>query len=208
MLAFARYVAARAALYDVHAKTRDALKGLVEAHADLIEKQQAAREMIFSNVGSERRARWAAALIALIDGFETMISSDADIETLRASDHRHLMRRLHALTCDLGNDVRLLALQLMTPAIRTSLPDRTAQLQAIGDEIARLARAAAGEREPLEVAAFRSTWHKLGQTSNRLNRLADVLAGRSGSRSPFRTISTCSASCASRARASTFSRRR
>ena len=178
MLAFARYIAAKAELYNTHVKAREALSGLVEAHADLVERQQAARDMIFAGRRTPARTRWIAALIALLDGFDTMLSSDADIEILRNSDHRHLMRRLHALTCDLGSDVRLLALHLMTPAIRTSLPDRAAQLHAIGDEIARLAKAAAGEREPLEIAAFRSTWHKLGQTAKRLNRLADVLAGR------------------------------
>ncbi len=178
MLAFSRYIGAKAELYDAHAKPRDALRKLVEAHADLVERQQAARDMIFAGRRTPKRTRWIAALIALLDGFDTILSSDADIEILRNSEHRHLMRRLHGLTCDLAQDMQLLALQLMTPAIRTALPDRTAQLQAIGEEVGRLARAATGEREPLEVAAFRSTWHKLGQTSGRLNRLADVLAGR------------------------------
>ena len=87
--------------------------------------------MIFTGLRGERRARWAAALIALLDGFETMLSSDADIETLRTSDHRHLMRRLHALTADLAEDVRLLAMKSVTPAEDASLPGRSAQLTAI-----------------------------------------------------------------------------
>jgi uncharacterized membrane protein YccC len=170
MLAFSRYVGAKAALYDVHAKTRDALKGLVEAHADLIEKQQAAREMIFSNVGSERRARWAAALIALVDGFETMISSDADIETLRASDHRHLMRRLHTLATDLAGDVRLLAMRSVTPTEDASLPDRSAQMRAIQGEVERLANA-----DTPDITAFRATAHKMARTMETLRQLADAL---------------------------------
>jgi uncharacterized membrane protein YccC len=176
MLAFARYITAKAALYDVHAKPRDALRGLVEAHADLVERQQAARDMIFAGRRTPARLRWIAALIALLDGFDTMLSSDADIEILRVSSHRHLMRRLHALTRDLGEDVKQLALLLMTPSLIATLPDRSIQLQTIGEEIVRLARAR--EHETTEVAAFRSTWHKLGQTANRLSRLAEVLAGR------------------------------
>jgi uncharacterized membrane protein YccC len=170
MLAFSRYVSAKAALYDTHARARDALKGLVEAHADLVEKQQAAREMIFTGLGSERRARWAAALIALLDGFETMISSDADIETLRASDHRHLMRRLHALTADLAEDVRLLAMKSVTPIEDASLPGRSEQMRAIQAEIARLA-----STETPDITAFRATAHKLAQTMERLRQLADAL---------------------------------
>jgi uncharacterized membrane protein YccC len=170
MLAFSRYVGARAALYDTHAKARDALGGLVEAHADLVEKQQAAREMIFSDVRSERRARWAAALIALVDGFETMISSDADIETLRASQHRHMMRRLHALATDLAADVRLLAMRSVTPAEDTSLPDRSAQMRAIQGEIERLANA-----DTADITAFRATAHKMAQTMEKLRQLADAL---------------------------------
>ena len=177
MLAFARYIAAKAELYETNARARDALRALVEAHADLVERQQAARDMIFAGPRTPRRTRWIAALIALLDGFDTLLSSDADIEILRASDHRHLMRRLHALTRDLSGDVKQLALQLMTPSLVATLPDRAAQLQAIGEELARLARA--DERDTTEIAAFRSTWHKLGQTAGRLNRLAGVLAGRS-----------------------------
>jgi uncharacterized membrane protein YccC len=174
MLAFARYIAAKASLYDTQVKSGDALRGLVEAHADLVERQQAARDMIFAGRRTPQRLRWIAALIALLDGFDTILSSDADIEILRASDHRHLMRRLNALTSDLAADMKGLALQLMTPALVARLPDRTGQLQAIGEEIARLSRD--GERETVEIAAFRSTWHKLGQTAKRLSRLANVLS--------------------------------
>ena len=174
MLAFSRYVAAKARLYDTHAKPREALRALVEAHADLVEKLQAARDMIFSGARTERRARWTAALIALLDSFDTMLSSDADIETLQHSQHRHLMRRLHALTGDLAQDVRMLAAQSVTPAEFAHLPDRTEQMAAIASEIARLARAA-GENEPADIPAFRATCHKLMQTAARLKQLAEAL---------------------------------
>src|SRR5437868_1319276 len=69
MLSFARYIAAKAELYNTHVKARDALSGLVEAHADLVERQQAARDMIFAGRRTPARTRWIAALIALLDGF-------------------------------------------------------------------------------------------------------------------------------------------
>lgn len=176
LLAFSRYIVAKAALYDRGVKQKDALAGLVNAHADLVDRLQAARDMIFSGHRTERRARWIASLLALLDAFDTVLSSDADIETLRGSPHHHLMRRLHALTANLGEDIEGLGLGFLLPARRTNLPDRADQIKAIGDEIARIAKISEGA-EPLDVFAFRATWHKLGQTSARLTRLAEVLAG-------------------------------
>ncbi|HTT99973.1 MAG TPA: FUSC family protein, partial [Rhizomicrobium sp.] len=57
-------------------------------------------------------------------------------------------------------------------------PNRAAQLKAIGEEIARIAKPLEGSAEPADIFAFRATWHKLTQTSARLSRLAEVLAGR------------------------------
>ena len=178
LLAFSRYIAAKAALYDRTVKQKDALAGLVNAHADLVDRLQAARDMIFSGRRTERRARWIASLIALLDAFDTVLSSDADIETLRGSSHHHLMRRLYALTTSLAEDVQVLGLDFVMPTRRADLHDRSDQIKAIGDEIARIAKATEGAPEPLDVFAFRATWHKLSQTSGRLTRLAEVLAGR------------------------------
>ena len=176
LLAFSRYIAAKAVLYDRSVKQKDALAGLVNAHADLVDRLQAARDMIFSGHRTDRRARWIASLIALLDAFDTVLSSDADIETLRDSSHHHLMRRLHALTANLAEDVQILGLNFVTPVRDTDLPDRADLLKAVGGEITRIAQASEGA-EPLDVFAFRVTWHKLSQTSGRLTRLAEILAG-------------------------------
>jgi uncharacterized membrane protein YccC len=178
LLALSRYIAAKAMLYDLNVKQKDALAALVNAHADLVDRLQAARDMIFSGRRTDRRARWIASLIALLDAFDTVLSSDADIETLRTSSHHHLMRRLHALIVSLANDVHALGLDFVSPARDTDLTNRSEQLKAAGEEIARIAKSLAGGPEPADVFAFRATWHKLTQTSGRLARLADVLAGR------------------------------
>jgi uncharacterized membrane protein YccC len=171
MLAFARYVRAKAALYDPGARPRDALQRLIDAHANLVERLQAARDLIFAGRYTSGRARWVASLLALLEAFDTVLSSDADIETLRASEHRHLMRRLYALIGDLALDAEHLALAAASPTAAVSLPDRAAQLQAIADEIARIERA--GEAD---AAAFRATSRKLAQTVQRLTRLRDAIA--------------------------------
>ena len=178
LLAFSRYIAAKAELYDLGTKQKASLAALVNAHADLVDKLQAARDMIFSGRRTERRARWIASLIALLDAFDTVLSSDADIETLRDSPHRHLMRRLHTLTVDLAEDVQNLGLSFVTPTRPAEIADRASQMRAIGEEVARIAKASEGAAEPPDLFAFRATWHKLTQTSGRLIRLADILAGR------------------------------
>jgi len=178
LLALSRYIAAKAALYDLNIKQKDSLAALVNAHADLVDRLQSARDMIFSGRRTERRARWIASLIALLDAFDTVLSSDADIETLRASSHHHLMRRLHTLIAALAEDVRQLGLGFVTPARPVELDDQSEQLKAIGEEIARISKGIESANEPQDVFAFRATWHKLTQTSGRLVRLTDVLAGR------------------------------
>ncbi|HWA89176.1 MAG TPA: FUSC family membrane protein [Rhizomicrobium sp.] len=166
MLAFSRYVAAKAALYGAEARPRAALGRLVDAHAELVERLQAARDMIFTG----RRTRWIAALIALLEAFDTILSSDADVETLQDSEHRHLMRRLHALLTALAGDIHALAVGFLNPAGDLRMPAHASELKAIADEIARVAR-----METPDVTAFRATAHKLGQTIQRLQMLADAL---------------------------------
>jgi uncharacterized membrane protein YccC len=166
LLAFSRYVAAKAAVFDAQARPRAALNRLVDAHADLVEKVQAARDMIFTG----RRTRWIAALIALFDAFDTILSSDADIETLQASRHRHLMRRIHALLTAMAGEIHALAVEFLTPAGFAAMPSHGAELKAIADEVARIARV-----ETPDVTAFRATAHKLSQTVQRLQVLTEAL---------------------------------
>ena len=173
--AFGAYVAAKAELYDPRTRPRLAEQALIEAHAVFVERLQAARDMIFTGKRTANRMRWMAALIALLDCFDFVLSSDADIETLRQSVHRHLMRRLGALTADIAEYAQELALALVTPGAVVIFAGHESQLQTIGEDVRRLEQAAAGGSEPLELSAFRSTWHKLTQTMSRLRRLTEII---------------------------------
>jgi uncharacterized membrane protein YccC len=173
--AFGAYVAAKAELYDPLARPRLAEQVLIEAHAVFVERLQAARDTIFTGKRTSNRMRWMAALISLLDCIDFVLSSDADIETLRQSVHRHLLRRLGALIADIAENAQELALALVTPGATVVFAGHESQLQAIGDEVQRLEHAAAGGSEPLELSAFRSTWHKLAQTISRLKRLTEVI---------------------------------
>lgn len=160
LLAFARYVAVKAELYG----KRPDFQALIEAHAALVEKLQAARDMIFTS----RERRWVAALIALLDTFDTMLSTGADIETLRESAHRHLLARFHALLKDVAQDIEDLATGFLSPAGPAMLPERS--LKDIRDEIARIARAGGAD-----ITAFHATAHKLERSLAQLQRLSELL---------------------------------
>ena len=180
--AFAAYVAAKSALYEPRERPRLALQNLIEAHAAFTDRLQQARDMIFVGARTPRQLRWVASLLALLDCFDTVVSSDADIDTLRQSGHRHLMLRLKALTADIANDVEKLALALMTPGTGFTPSDHAIQIHAIEEEVGRLARAAGSDSEPLAISAFRSTGHKLAQTVTRLERLARAVDRGAGAR--------------------------
>ncbi|MDE2494582.1 MAG: FUSC family protein [Alphaproteobacteria bacterium] len=173
--AFGIYVAAKAELYNPKARPRLALQSLIEAHESFVERLQAARDMIFTGERTPKRMRWMAALVALLDCFDTILSGDADIETLRQSAHHHLLRRFGALTSDIAGDIQQLALALVTPGIDPAFHGHDNQLQAIANEVLRLEHAHAGQDEPLELSALRSTANKLAQTVARVKRLTDAV---------------------------------
>lgn len=174
---FSEYVAAKAVLYDPRSPAREALQALVEAHAGFIERLQAARDMVFSGRRTRRRMRWMTALLALLDCFDTILSSAADIETLRGSAHHHLLRRFSALTAAIADDVQDLARSLVAPGAENAFRAHEAELAAISEEVTRLERAPSAADEANVIAALRSTSNKLVQTMRRLRRLAEASRG-------------------------------
>jgi uncharacterized membrane protein YccC len=180
LLAFAAYVDAKAVLFDPRTRTRLSLQSLIETHETFVEHLQGARDLIFAGRSTPARLRLTAALTALLDCFDMILSGDADIETLRQSPHRHMLERLGALTADIAVDVRKLVFALVTPGVQAAHNGHERQLQAITEEIARLELAYVGQNEPLDLAALRSAGHKLALTVARMKRLAEAINGQAG----------------------------
>lgn len=171
--AFAAYLSAKAALYDPAADADDALRRLVEAHAAFVEKLQAARDFVFLGRKTAARRRWMAALLALLDVFDTVVASDADIETLRSAGHDDLLQQLQGLTAAFARDCEALALALSTPGIRFAYDTHSDEIAAMSAEVEQLAATSWGI-EPLAVSAFRSTGHKLALGIARFRHLAQA----------------------------------
>ncbi|MDE2183798.1 MAG: FUSC family protein [Alphaproteobacteria bacterium] len=178
--AFGRYVLAKSALYDARERPRPVLQALIGAHADFIEQLQAARNMIFVGRRTPNRVRWIAILVALLDCFDTIVASDADIEILRKSGHNHLMGRFKVLIAGLGVEIEELALALMTPGMSYAPSSHAAEIQAIEKNVERLSAKASDDVEPMAISAFRSTGHKLAQTVVRLEQLSGAVNARPG----------------------------
>lgn len=171
--AFSAYLEAKGELYDPQSPTQEALEKLVEAHAIFTEKLQAARDFIFPGRRTASRQRWMAALLALLDCFDAIVASDADVETMRQSGHTDLLLRLKALTLAVAADTEEIALALTVPGHNVVFNSHSEDISALQTEVERLAAMAWG-RESIALSAFRSAGHKLGFAIVRLERLAQA----------------------------------
>ncbi|HEY5347027.1 MAG TPA: FUSC family membrane protein, partial [Rhizomicrobium sp.] len=175
MRAFVVYLRAKAALYDSARDTDAAFRTLIDAHAALVERLQDARNALYARRQSPRQLRRIDTLIALLDSFEIVLSSDADIETLQRSAHHHLMRRLSALTSAIADEVEELTLALRAAKAQTRKRDHAPLRAAIAAEVERLDAAGKDDAEAQIVAAFRSTADKLSHADMHVARLAAAL---------------------------------
>ena len=112
MRGFATYLRAKAVLYNPDVEGPAAFRSLIDAHAILIDRLQAARDAIFSRRNHVIQKKRIDSLIALLDAFETMLSSDADFELLRRSERRDLKWRIHDFILLIADEVEGLTLAL------------------------------------------------------------------------------------------------
>jgi len=159
---FANYLRAKAVAFDPSETGKPALRALIEAHGVLTESLQSARDMIYAGHMTPRRRQYADALTTLVDCFEQILSSDADLEILRRSQHHHLLRRVRGLILDFASDIENLIAALVLRSPRAAALEHDATLRNIAGEIVRVSRTPpALAEEEIARAAFRSTHTKL-----------------------------------------------
>ena len=112
MRGLAIYLRAKAALYNPDIDGLAAFRSLIDAHAVLVEQMQTARDAIFSRRSHPAQRKRIDTLIALLDAFETMLSSDADFALLRRSRRRDLKWRINAFILGIAEEVEGLTLAL------------------------------------------------------------------------------------------------
>jgi uncharacterized membrane protein YccC len=158
MRAFAVYLRAKAAITNPDAEGPSGFHALIEAHAVLAERLQAARDAVFARRSSPTQLRRVDMLIALLDAFETVLSSDADMELLRRAPQRDLFWRLHAFVLRLADEMDRLTLILRSrhPAVTPHPHGEDARALAVAMED----QLAAQPHDPI-LLAFQSTANKL-----------------------------------------------
>lgn len=104
---FADYVRGKAGLYDTALEIEAAYGGLIERQVTLMERVDAARNLLFRDLQRPQERQYAAALVATLDAFETILSSQTDYWLLRR--HFGAMTEGPALLHDIRDGVRQLA---------------------------------------------------------------------------------------------------
>lgn len=112
MNAFSAYLRAKAALYNPDVRGAAAFRTLIDAHATLADRVQAARDSLFARRNRGRHRKRIDTLVALLDAFETVLSADADVEYLRRAPQRELMWRLNRFVRGMAREVDRLTLAL------------------------------------------------------------------------------------------------
>ena len=112
MRAFADYLRAKAALYNPDTEGTAAFRALIDAHAALADRLQTARDSLFARRWYRMQLKRIDTLIALLDAFDTVLSSDADFETLRNAPQRDLLWRLNGFVHQMADEIEHLTLAL------------------------------------------------------------------------------------------------
>ena len=172
MHAFAAYLRAKAALYNPDTTGHGAFRALIDAHAALADRLQAARDSLFARRTHRMQLKRIDTLIALLDAFETVLSSDADLEALRHAPQRELMWRLNKFVSQMAEEVERLTLALRFRHGHTTPLRHAEDARQLQDAVAEAQKAAPDD--PI-LHAFTATTNKLVLADSYIATLATVL---------------------------------
>jgi len=172
MHAFAGYLRAKAALYNPDAEGPGAFRALIDAHAALADRLQAARDSLFARRRHRMQLKRIDTLIALLDAFETVLSSDADYEALRGAPQRDLLWRLNGFVLEMAAEVERLTLALRSRHGHTVPPRPIEEAGALQTAVAELRKDAPDD--PV-VYGLTATVNKLALAQSYIVALANAL---------------------------------
>jgi len=172
MHAFAAYLRAKATLYNPDAEGPGAFRALIDAHATLADRLQTARDSLYARRKHRMQLKRIDTLIALLDAFETVLSSDADYEALRGAPQRDLMWRLNNFVLQMADEVERLTLALRSRHGHVSAPHYAETAHQLQDTVAELRRATPDDAV---VYALTATVNKLALAESCIGSLAIAL---------------------------------
>ncbi len=153
---FAAYTREKAALYDPAEKLDAAYDRLIEQQVTLMERVEAARNLLLRHLDDPTERRLAAGLVALLDSFETVLSSQIDYGLLHRQygDRGTPLPALRDIVLRLADRLDMLADEIAGGARCPALDALATDLQRLRDKSAALLAAGdAGEAGALELRA-------------------------------------------------------
>ena len=172
MHAFAAYLRAKAALYNPDAEGPGGFRALIDAHAALADRLQAARDSLFARRSHRMQKKRIDTLVALLDAFETVLSSDADLEALRGAPQREVMWQLNLFVSQMAEEVERLTLALRARHGHATPLRHADEARRLQETVAALRQAA--PEDPI-VHAFIATANKLVLAEFYIGALATAL---------------------------------
>jgi uncharacterized membrane protein YccC len=174
---FASYLRRVAGFYRKDADEGAVCLKVVEHQASFADHLQTARSLIVSAADRAEAARLIAALAAVLDAFDGIVSTLADHAPLRlANAPSDLAIRMEKLLFHLADDLDALALDLVVGDDSLSFPHCEAALDEISARIAALEKDRA--LDPKILRAARLTRARLALVLSHLTRLPDLLRNR------------------------------
>src|SRR5690606_36105915 len=100
-------------------------------HSDLADRLQAARDSLYARRSHRLQQKRIDALIALLDLFEMVLSSDADLELLRHARARDLLWRFNQCIHLIADEVERQTLALRDPRAPVAPRQHEAEIAAL-----------------------------------------------------------------------------
>ena len=150
---FAAYLRRVSAFYRKDADEGEVCLKVVEHQASFADHLQTARSLIVSAADRSEATRLIAALAAVLEAFDGIVSTLADHAPLRLADAPNgLAAQMESLLRQVADDLDALALDLVVGGDNLSLPDRNPALDRFGRRIAELEADHAADAQVLRAA--------------------------------------------------------
>ncbi len=175
---FASFLRRVAGFYRRDADEGEVCLKVVEQQASFADHLQTARGLIISAADRAEATRLIAALAAVLDAFDGMVSTLADHSPLRLAQGSgagvSLAAQMNLLLRETAHDLDALALELVVRGESLTFPDRAAELDRFSQTIAALE--ARGGADPQVLRAARLTRARVGMALSKLAGLPALVA--------------------------------
>jgi uncharacterized membrane protein YccC len=182
--AFADYIRAKAMLYDSRIGIESGYAMLIERQVTLMERVENARNLLFRHMQAPRQRQMAAGLIATLDAFETILSSQTDYWLLQRQfsgqrDSGALLNRIRIGILHLAALVEDIAEEIRSDRPAPPLQAVRNEFSAIAETLERIAPLDDGNDAATEHGAalleLRAVLDRIGHAVDAVDRLQAVI---------------------------------